>query len=67
MSEKGLRRLPVIDAQGKLAGIVCLDDLVMVFGVEVANIAAAIAYGSSRPTKIKLPVADRFTSDWECG
>ena len=48
MSEKGIRRIPVVDSEGKLAGIICLDDLIMTFGEEVANIANAIAYGTSR-------------------
>jgi CBS domain-containing protein len=65
MNEKGIRRIPVVDADGKLSGIISLDDLIMMFGVEVANIAAAIAYGTSRPATIKLPFADRFTCDWE--
>jgi CBS domain-containing protein len=51
MSEKGIRRVPVVDAEGRLAGIICLDDLIMVFGEEVANIANAIAYGSYRTEK----------------
>ena len=48
MSEKGIRRIPVVDTEGKLAGIICLDDLIMMFGQEVANIANAIAYGTVR-------------------
>src|SRR5262249_19786587 len=65
MSEKGLRRIPVVADDGKLSGIICLDDLIMMFGVEMANMAAAIAYGTVRPVTIKLPSADRFTCDWE--
>jgi CBS domain-containing protein len=48
MSEKGIRRIPVVDSNGKLEGIVCLDDLIMLFAEEVENIANAIAYGTSR-------------------
>ena len=65
MSEKGVRRIPVVDAEGKLAGIICLDDLMMTFGREVANIAAAIAYGTTRAGRRKIPAKDKFTSDWE--
>src|SRR3990172_5244434 len=48
MREKGIRRIPVVDHEGKLFGIICLDDLIMVFGEEAANIAGTIAYGTSR-------------------
>ena len=51
MSEKGIRRLPIVDSEGKLAGIISLDDLITVFGEEVANIANAIAYESYRSKK----------------
>ena len=57
MSEKGIRRIPVVDAKGKLAGIICLDDLIMMFGQEVSNIACAIAYGTSRARSRKVSVA----------
>ena len=42
MGEKGIRRIPVVDTDGKLAGIICLDDLIMVLGEEMANMANAI-------------------------
>ena len=65
MSEKGIRRLPVVDRGGKLAGIICLDDLIMMFGQEVGNIAGAIAYGTAWSERRKSPLTDRFTSDWQ--
>ena len=65
MCEKGIRRLPVVDKGGKLAGIICLDDLIIMFGQEVANIANAIAYGTARSERRKAPSNDRFTSDWQ--
>lgn len=65
MREKGIRRIPVVNSEGELAGIICLDDLIMMFGREVANIAAAIAYGTTRSRKRNIPAKERFTSDWE--
>ena len=56
MSETGIRRIPVVDHDGKLTGIICLDDLIMVFGEELANIAGAIAYGTSRVKGGKVAV-----------
>ncbi len=56
MSETGIRRIPVVDHDGKLTGIICLDDLIMIFGEEVANIAGAIAYGTSRAEEKKVAV-----------
>jgi len=65
MCEKGIRRIPVVDTEGKLRGIICLDDLIMLFGEEVANIAGAIGYGMPRAERRKDPAVDRFTSDWQ--
>ena len=49
MSGTGIRRIPIVDHDGKLTGIICLDDLIMVFAEELANIAGTIAYGTSLP------------------
>lgn len=43
LSRRGVRRLPVVDAAGRLVGIVSLDDLLMLLGSEMAHIAAALA------------------------
>jgi CBS domain-containing protein len=43
LSRRGVRRLPVVDAKGKLAGIVALDDLLMLLGSEMSHIASALA------------------------
>jgi CBS domain-containing protein len=39
MREYGIRRLPVVDAQGNLRGIVTADDFVRVLGRELGDIA----------------------------
>lgn len=45
MSEKGVRRAPVIDAQGMLAGIVSIEDLVGVIAAELARVTRLIRRG----------------------
>ncbi|MGH7283371.1 MAG: CBS domain-containing protein [Polyangiaceae bacterium] len=42
MREHGVRRLPVVDADGKLVGMVSADDLVMLFGRELAALADSV-------------------------
>lgn len=56
MREQGIRRIPVVDDEGNLAGIICLDDLLMVFGEEMANLAGTIAYGTSKAKGGKVAV-----------
>lgn len=42
MREHGVRRLPIVDQEGRLLGIVSLDDIVVLLGKELADAAAAI-------------------------
>lgn len=42
MRERHVRRLPVVDANDRLVGIVTLDDLLGVLGREFANLAESI-------------------------
>ena len=42
MRDRGVRRLPVVDAAGDLVGIVALDDLVKHIGTAVGDIAQLI-------------------------
>jgi predicted transcriptional regulator len=51
LSRRGVRRLPVVDAKGKLVGILALDDLLMLLGSEMGHIASALANELGR-TKI---------------
>jgi CBS domain-containing protein len=56
MCEQGVRRVPIVDGEGRLSGILSLDDLLMIFGEEMASIAGAVAYGTSSPRGKKVPV-----------
>jgi CBS domain-containing protein len=48
MREKGVRRLPVVDAKGALVGLLAADDLVELFGEELVGLAAVIGQGPRR-------------------
>jgi CBS domain-containing protein len=50
LSRRGIRRLPVVDAAGKLVGIIALDDLLMLLGSEMGHIASALASELGRST-----------------
>ena len=43
MRESGVRRLPIVDQEGRLLGIVSLDDILVLLGRELADAAAAIS------------------------
>jgi CBS domain-containing protein len=43
LSRRGVRRLPVVGRDGKLVGIVSVDDLLMLLGSELHHIASALA------------------------
>ena len=42
MSEEGIRRLPIVDGDGSLTGIVTLDDLLIVSAAELSNASDVI-------------------------
>ena len=52
MREHGVRRLPIVDEQGHLTGIVSLDDVLLILGEEMADIAGSIRkeLGREHPT-----------------
>lgn len=43
LSKHGIRRLPVVSKEGKLTGIISLDDLLMLLGSELSHIASTLA------------------------
>lgn len=51
LSRRGVRRLPVVDAAGRLVGIIALDDLLILLGSEMGHVASALAseLGRARP------------------
>jgi CBS domain-containing protein len=50
MAQEGVRRLPVVDEDGHVVGLISVDDLLTLFITELSNVAAAIA-GASRLVK----------------
>lgn len=42
MRDRGLRRLPVVDENRHLLGIITLDDVLRLLGAEIANLAEAV-------------------------
>lgn len=47
MADLLVRRLPVVDEEGKVVGLISVDDLLTVFITELSNVAAAIV-GTSK-------------------
>lgn len=56
MSERAVRRLPVVGADGGLKGIVSLDDVLRVLAAELGQLAEALRWGRmrERETRAKL-------------
>lgn len=48
-SERGVRRLPVVDRTGNLVGILALDDLLMLLGAEMGHVAQTLSKELGRP------------------
>ena len=48
LSEAGVRRLPIVDEEGDLAGIVTVDDVLVTFSEELRNVADVIRTQSPR-------------------
>ena len=54
MRTKGVRRLPILDQDGGLLGIVTVDDLIEVFAEELTDLARVISRGRAREAKVRV-------------
>jgi CBS domain-containing protein len=52
MQEHGVRRLPIVDQEARLIGMVSLDDVLVVLGRELAEVAGAISGELARERRI---------------
>lgn len=57
MCDEGVRRLPVVDDEGHLVGIIALDDLLLLLGTELVNLAS-ISPTERHREKEKVKVAE---------
>ena len=63
MSARGVRRAPVLDRDGRLKGLVSVDDLVPLIARELAKIGALIRHGqAAEMRKTKNSFTDEFAS-----
>jgi CBS domain-containing protein len=54
MRTKGIRRLPVVDAQDKLIGIVSVDDLIQLLGQELSELGRLISREQVKEARMKV-------------
>lgn len=56
MRDRGVRRIPILDGTSRICGIVSFDDLLLLLGMEIGNLAGAIfAEQVSQPLPGKPP------------
>ncbi|MFO1205074.1 MAG: CBS domain-containing protein [Burkholderiales bacterium] len=53
MRTRGVRRLPILNADGSLLGIVTVDDLIEVFAEELTDLARVISRGRAREATVR--------------
>jgi len=57
MSERAVRRLPVVGPDGALRGVVSLDDALRVLGAELGQLAEGLRWGRMRERSTRAPIA----------
>jgi CBS domain-containing protein len=55
MRDCGMRRLPLVDDQGRVDGIVSLDDILLLLGMELGNLSAALFTNLSVGSALEEP------------
>jgi len=60
MRKHGVRRLPIVDDSGQLVGIITGDDLVLLLGSELNELAAAVQRGFAVETTAHAPHGSIF-------
>jgi CBS domain-containing protein len=56
MRDQGVRRLPVVDAAGRLVGIVAADDLLDLLAGEISDLAVMVSRGMTREQRERAPI-----------
>ncbi|MBP1686907.1 MAG: hypothetical protein H6Q33_3050 [Deltaproteobacteria bacterium] len=60
MRASGVRRLPIVDQEGRLIGLVSLDDILVLLGRELADVAATITTELEHERRIRpVPAGER--------
>jgi CBS domain-containing protein len=53
MPVHGIRRLPVVDTEGRLVGILTLDDMLRVFSIELGRLVGLVALEQKRERAVR--------------
>ncbi len=54
MRMKGVRRVPVVDGDGNLIGIVAVDDVLQILAEELTTVAQAVSHEQSREVRMRM-------------